>query len=130
MKISTKGRYSLMLLLDLAERQSEGFVALKDISLRLGISKKYLEQLVPRLSGVLQANRGPKGGYMLARPPEACTVGEVLRLTEGELCPVPPQEDNPLWQGLRQAVNNYLNSVTLQDLLDQKSQSNADNYHI
>jgi len=130
MKISTKGRYSLMLLLDLAERQGEGFVALKDISDRCGISKKYLEQLVPLLTGMLQANRGPKGGYMLARPAAQITTGEVLRLTEGELCPVPPQEDSPLWRGLRQAVNDYLDSVSLQDLLDQKKQAGADEYYI
>ena len=90
MKISTKGRYSLRFLLDLAQHKDDGFVSLKDVSERQNISKKYLEQIVPLLnkSGMLRANRGYQGGYMLAKPPEQCTVGDVLRLTEGSLAPV------------------------------------------
>jgi len=97
MKISTKGRYSLRLLLDLAENRDKGFIALKDIAERQGISKKYLEQIVTLLnrSDILRTNRGYQGGYMLARDPEQYTVGQILRITEGGLCPVSCMEDDP-----------------------------------
>jgi Rrf2 family protein len=136
MKISTKGRYSLRLLLDLAEHKQEGFVALKDVAQRQGISKKYLEQLVAPLNvaGVLRTNRGFQGGYMLACPPEQYTVGQILRVTEGSLCPVPCLEDSPnqcphsgncktlpMWQGLQRVIDEYLNGVTLQALLDESA---------
>ena len=90
MKISTKGRYALRMMLDLAIHQNEGFVSLKDIADRQGISKKYLEQIVPLLNrtGMLRTNRGYQGGYRLAKSPDAYTVGEILRLTEGDLAPV------------------------------------------
>ena len=83
MKISTKGRYALRMLLDLAEHQEEGYIALKDIAARQGISKKYLEQIVPifNKSDILKTNRGYQGGYMLAQSPEKYTVGQILRLT-------------------------------------------------
>ena len=89
MKISTKGRYAMRLLIDLNENQGDGFVALKDIAQRQSISKKYLEQIVPALTaeGVLKASRGFQGGYRLAREPEDIPVGEVLRLTEGSISP-------------------------------------------
>ena len=87
MKISTKGRYALRMMLDLAIHQNEGFVSLKDIAARQGISKKYLEQIIPLLNrtGMLRTNRGYQGGYRLAKSPDAYTVGEILRLTEGDL---------------------------------------------
>ena len=90
MKISTKGRYSLRMLLDLAMHSDEGFISLKDIAQRQQISKKYLEQIVPLLSrsGLLRANRGYQGGYMLSKPADQYTVAEILRLTEGNLAPV------------------------------------------
>ena len=83
MKISTKGRYALRMLIDLAEHQGEGYIALKDIAKRQEISKKYLEQIVPVLnrSDILQANRGFQGGYKLAKAPDKYTVGDILRLT-------------------------------------------------
>lgn len=89
MKISTKGRYALRMLIDLAEHEGDGFIALKDIAERQSISKKYLEQIVPILSrsGILRTNRGSQGGYALAKEPEHVTVGEILRLTEGSLSP-------------------------------------------
>ena len=133
MKISTKGRYSLRMLLDLAEHKNAGFVALKDIAERQGISKKYLEQLVPLLNqpGILRTNRGYKGGYMLAKPPEQYTVGQILRITEGSLCPVSCLEDNPnqcerfsqcktlsMWKGLQRVIDEYLDGISLQMLLD------------
>jgi Rrf2 family protein len=87
MKISTKGRYSLRMLVDLAEHRNCGFVSLKDISERQGISKKYLEQIVILLSrpDILRTNRGNKGGYMLAKDPDKYTVGQILRITDGGL---------------------------------------------
>ena len=84
MKISTKGRYALRMLVELARHQENGYMSLKEISERQNISKKYLEQIVPMLnkSGILRTNRGNKGGYMLAKPASECTVGDVLRATE------------------------------------------------
>ena len=97
MKISTKGRYALRMMLDLAIHQNEGFVSLKDIADRQGISKKYLEQIVPLLNrtGMLRTNRGYQGGYRLAKSPDAYTVGEILRLTEGDLAPLPVYREIP-----------------------------------
>lgn len=132
MKISTKGRYALRMFLDLAEHRDEGFVSLKDIAERQGISKKYLEQIVGILnqSGLLRTNRGYQGGYLLAKSPEEYTVGQILRLTEGKLSPVTCLEtdDNlcerstfcktlPLWKGLERLMQEYLDGITLQDLL-------------
>ena len=90
MKISTKGRYALRMMLDLAENQGDSYVALKDIADRQSISKKYLEQIVPLLnkSGMLKTNRGYQGGYRLSKVPSDYTVGEILRVTEGSLSPV------------------------------------------
>lgn len=142
MKISTKGRYALRMLVDLAEHQSIGYVALKDIATRQNISKKYLEQIVPILNGanILKTNRGFQGGYMLAQTPDKYTVGEILRLTEGSLCPVDYSEDSegssgetamlPVWKELDRLINSYLDSVTLQDLLDRLQESYANDYII
>ena len=144
MKISTKGRYAIRMLLDLAERQGSGPVTLKDIAERQEISKKYLEQIVPLLnkSGILQASRGFQGGYTLARTPDKYTAGEILRLTEGDLTPVPCTVDASacprsgdcstlsLWQGLQKVINDYLDSITLQDLLDKKKENYSYDYII
>ena len=145
MKISTKGRYALRMLIDLAEHQNDGFIALKDIAERQGISKKYLEQIIPVLnrSDVLNANRGYQGGYKLAKSPDKYTVGAILRLTEGSIAPVacldhepvdcPRREDCitlPLWKGLNKVITDYLDSVTLQDLLDNQKDMVANNYVI
>ena len=145
MKISTKGRYSLRMLLDLAEHKNEGFIALKDIAERQGISKKYLEQIVTLLnsSDMLRTNRGYQGGYMLAKDPGQYTVGQILRLTEGGLCPVSCMEDEPnqcqrscfcktlpVWQGLERVMNTYLDSITLQTILDDYKAAGADEYYI
>ena len=133
MKISTKGRYALRFMLDLALNKENGFVSLGDIAQRQNISKKYLEQIVPLLnkSGVLRTTRGYQGGYMLCRDPSEYTVGEILRITEGSLAPVSCVGMDsdvcerksecitfPLWRGLNKVINEYLDSVTLQDLLD------------
>lgn len=134
MKISTKGRYALRLMLDLAQNTAgEEYVSLHDIAQRQNVSKKYLEQIVPLLNkaGMLRANRGYQGGYRLAKEPSAYTVGSVLEVTEGSLacvsCILPDAEDcaretgcltRTVWKGLYDTVTNYLNSITLQDILD------------
>lgn len=133
MKISTKGRYALRMLLDLAEHRDCGFVALKDIAGRQNLSKKYLEQIIPILNrpDILLANRGPQGGYMLAKSPDCYTVGDILRITEGSLSPVPCIDQDPklcgrsgecitlpVWEGLAQVINTYLDSITLEDILN------------
>ncbi len=145
MKISTKGRYALRLMLDLAEHQEDGFIALKDIAQRQDISKKYLEQIVPLLnkSGVLRTTRGYQGGYQLAKKPEECTVGDILRITEGSLAPVACL-DSPqnlcdkadscmtlgVWKGLDRVINEYLDSITLRNILDQYRTAASDEYYI
>lgn len=136
MKISTKGRYALRMLLDLAQNKGEGFVALKDIAARQNVSKKYLEQIVPMLnkSDILIASRGFQGGYRLAQTPDKYTVGAVLRITEGSLAPVACLDHDPIlcgrsgdcitlpvWQGLNRVINEYLDGITLQDILDSRA---------
>ena len=145
MKISTKGRYALRMLVDLAEHQNCGFVALKDIADRQNISKKYLEQIIPifHKSDILKTTRGSQGGYMLSRTPDKYTVGEILRLTEGNLAPVEFIDRNPVgcersgecatlpvWQGLNRVINEYLDSITLQDILDQQRDRYTNDYII
>ena len=137
MRISTKGRYAMCVMIDLAEHYKEGPVALKDIASRQNISKKYLEQIVSLLNrpDFLKTTRGAQGGYMLARTPDKYTVAEILKLSEGSLAPVPDLDDPteaaaaadyqllPLWQGLYDVVNSYLEGVTLQDILDRRMDS-------
>ena len=137
MRISTKGRYAMCVMIDLAEHYKEGPVALKDIAARQNISKKYLEQIVSLLNrpDFLKTIRGAQGGYMLARTPDKYTVAEILKLSEGSLAPVPDLDDPseaaaaadyqllPLWQGLYDVVNTYLEGVTLQDILDKRMES-------
>ncbi len=145
MKISTKGRYALRMLVELAKHQDEGYISLKDISEHQHISKKYLEQIVPMLnrSGILRTNRGNHGGYMLAVDPKTCTVGDVLRATEGNLAPVSclelPVNDCPrlkecstlyVWEGLYRQMTDYLDSITLQDILDREASDAGNDYNI
>ena len=133
MKISTKGRYVLRMLLDLAEHRGEGYIALKDIAKRQGISKKYLEQIIPLLNNtdILVASRGYQGGYMLAKSPDMYTVGDILIITEGSIAPVSCLEGGStvcdrddqcmtlyVWEGLEKVIAEYLDSITLQDILD------------
>lgn len=141
MKISTKGRYALRMLIDLAEHNDNGFVALKEIAERQDISKKYLEQIIPILnrSGILMTNRGYQGGYKLAKEPAEITVGEILRNTEGSMAPVACLEQTPnqcekcsycmtlpVWQGLEKVVNEYLDGITLQDIIIQSKNRTND----
>lgn len=145
MKISTKGRYALRMMLDLAMHRDSGYVALKDIAKRQGVSKKYLEQIVPLLNGAdyLQTNRGYQGGYMLSKPASSYTVGDILRTTEGGIAPVACLELEPnrcersedcitleLWKGLYKVMTDYLDGITLQDLIDRQNESAYDNYSI
>ena len=131
MKISTRGRYALRFMIDLAQHRQDEFIPLKDISERQGISIKYLEQITSLLSkyGLLQSVRGPQGGYKLARPTNQYTVGEILRITEGDLAPVSCLEANAtgcsrqsicatikLWEGLGKVINAYLDGITLDQL--------------
>ena len=145
MKISTKGRYALRMLTDLAIHRDEGYISLKEISEHQNISKKYLEQIVPMLnrSGILRTNRGNRGGYMLAKEPNACTVGDVLRATEGSLAPVACLDlevnDCPriaqcstlyIWEGLYEKVREYLDSITLEDIVRHQLETSASDYSI
>ena len=140
MKISTKGRYSLRMMLDLAQHYGEGFIALKDISERQDISKKYLEQIIPFLnrSELLLTNRGHMGGYQLAKAPSEITVYDILTSAEGNLAPVSCMENEPntcdkcdfcltlpIYTGLYHVVRDYLQGITLQDILT-RSQSGND----
>ena len=135
MLISTKGRYALRVMIDLAEHQSAGLIPLKVIAQRQEISEKYLEIVVKELvkGGLLAAMRGKGGGYRLNRPPEDYRVKEVLELMEGPLAPVaclePGQEACPrqkacrtlsLWQGLDRVISDYLAQFTLADLYNKK----------
>lgn len=139
MKISTKGRYALRMLIDLAEHKDNGYIALKDIAERQGISKKYLEQIVPVLTraNILNTNRGYQGGYKLADKPEKYTVGQILQLTEGSLAPVACLEHFPIecerkencstlyiWEGLYKVICEYLDGITLKDIIDKKIYEN------
>ena len=145
MMISTRGRYALRMMLDLAEYQGDGSVPLKDVARRQEISKKYLEQIIPILNRaeLLQTTRGYQGGYRLTRAPKDYTLGDILRTTEGTLAPVACLEGEqnlcarradcatlPIWEGLDRVINGYLDSVTLQDVLDQQFSRRGDDYVI
>ncbi len=139
MLISTKGRYALRVMADLAEHPSEGYIPLKEVAQRQEISEKYLEAIIKILvkGKLLSGVRGKGGGYKLTRAPEQYTVGSILRLTEDSLAPVTCLGADaapcsraadcltlPLWQGLDQIINEYLDGVTLADLLQRKDQGN------
>ncbi len=145
MKISTRGRYALRFMIDLAQHDSTEFIALKDISERQDISVKYLEQITSLLSkfGLLQSVRGPQGGYKLARKPSEYTVGEILRITEGDLAPVncAQQPTNAsahssdcqtlqLWKELSDVINTFLDSKTLEDLVVSSTNEEDIDYYI
>ena len=142
--ISTKGRYALRMMVDLAQHQGEGYISLKEIAARQDISKKYLEQIIPILNraGLLNTSRGFAGGYQLIKPPKDYTVGEIIRATEGSLAPVSCLERNTntcprcsecatlfVWEGLQKIENEYFDSITLQDILERQEQSGT-NYNI
>ena len=127
MKVSTRGRYALRLMIDLAHHRNEGYVSLKEISARQDITVRYLEQIIAILlkAGFVQSFRGKAGGYRLSRHPREYTTEEILKLTEGSLLPISctaPHENPcpraagcatlPFWRGLQQVIENYLRRVT------------------
>ena len=132
MMISTKGRYALRVMLDLAGHRESGYIPLAEIAARQKISEKYLESILSVLSkaGMLDALRGKGGGYRLAKPPERCTVGSILRLTEGSLAPVACLEDDayqcprmadcrtlPMWRKLDAMIRTFFDGITIADLM-------------
>ena len=132
MLISSKGRYALRVMLDLAEHSEGQLIPLKDITERQNVSKKYLESIMVTLSkaGFVEAMHGKGGGYRLAREAKGYKVGDILRLTEGTLAPVMCLEENakpcekacvcktlPLWTGLNQVISEYLDNISLEDIL-------------
>lgn len=133
MKISTKGRYALRLMLDLAITENDRYVPIKDIALRQKISVKYMEQIISVLNhaNMVSSVRGPRGGYRLSKSPEEYTVGSILRLTEGSLAPVACIEDDPVccdrcdgcatvdvWRKLDIAISQVVDNITLADLVE------------
>lgn len=143
--ISTRGRYALRMMLDLAMNQKEGYIALKDIAERQHVSKKYLEQIIPVLNRakLLQTTRGYQGGYRLTKSPDSYTVWDILSATEGSMASVAclDQDENscpyqehcatlPVWEGLDKVVSEYLSGITLQDLLNQQESKAGNDYII
>ncbi len=137
MRVSTKGRYALQLMFDLAVYNSGEPISLKDIARRQGISEKYLEQIIAVLnkSGYVKSVRGAQGGYMLKMKPEEYTVGMILRLTEGDLAPVECVVDgnecdrqvgcvmSVVWKKMYAAINEVIDSITLADMLEMQSKA-------
>ena len=132
MKISTKGRYALRVMLDIATQGTDRSIPLKEIAARQGITVKYLEQIIPPLNraGYLHSARGNNGGYRLARRPEEYIVGDIIRVSEGSLAPLACLEDTEngcgrqsccqarqFWAGLDRAIRDYVDSVTLADVM-------------
>ena len=130
--ISTRGRYALRVMIDIASHQDGTLVPMKDVAKRQGLSLKYLEQILPALTknGLLKGTQGKGGGYALTRTPEEYPVGEILRLTEKDLAPVSCLADGAekctrrsecktigFWEGLNKVMNDYFDSKTLKDLL-------------
>ena len=145
MKISSKGRYALRMMIDIAQHNTGEWISLKDISERQGISVKYLEQIVTNLtkSGLLISSRGAQGGYMLAKSPDKYTVGQILRAVEGNLAPVACLETDVnqcerlsicptigFWEGFYNVINNYVDSFTLQDLVNSQCANGGYDYSI
>ncbi len=145
MKISTKGRYALRLMLDLALNNTGEYIPLKTVSERQEISVKYLEQIITTLvkAGFVKGLRGSKGGYKLAKEPDEYTVGMILRLTEGSLAPVACLDDDintcdrcddcitlELWKQLYSAINNVVDNITLADLIEKYNSKIGNDYNI
>ena len=145
MKISTKGRYALRVMIDLATHNDENYISLKDIANRQEVSLKYLEQIVSILTrvGYLKSVRGAQGGYRLTKAPSEYTIGDILRTTEGTLSPVSCLEDEEntcprvsvcptikLWKGLYDVINKYVDSITLEDLVNESITINSPDFCI
>lgn len=135
MMISTRGRYALRVMIDLAENREKGYIPMKDVAKRQDVSLKYLERILPALTknNMIEGVQGKGGGYRLTRSPEEYKVGEILRLTEGDLAPVSCVAGDAapcdrldkcrtisLWSGLNAVINEYLDGVTIADLMVDK----------
>ena len=143
LQVTSRGRYALRVMLDLACHRADGVISLKTVAGRQGISLKYLESLVASLrrAGLVESSRGKEGGYQLGREPEDCSVGEILRCVEDSLAPVSCIRDGrtdceragscptlPMWQELDGLTRQYLESVTLRDLMSgERWKTKADN---
>ncbi len=145
MKISTKGRYALRLMLDLAVNNTGEYITVKSIAARQELSEKYLEQIIPMLSkaGYLKSIRGAQGGYKLSKTPKDYTVGMILRTIEGSLAPVACLEDEPnecprydqcvtidVWKQLNDAINNVVDNITVEDLVNKYKERGTIDYII
>lgn len=130
--ISTRGRYAIRVMLDIAQHQKDGYVPMKEVASRQNLSLKYLEQIIPPLkkNNMLEGIQGKGGGYRLVRKPEQYTIGDILRITERDLAPVSCLAEGAekcnrrdkcqtidFWEGLNSVVNDYLDSKTLADLM-------------
>lgn len=133
--ISSRGRYALRVMIDLAEHQADGYIPMKDVAARQGVSLKYMEKILPVLAknNIVDGIQGKGGGYRLCRAPEAYNLAEILRLTEGSLAPVTCLDCGevtcdrasecrtlPVWSELDRIINDYLSSVTIADLIKTK----------
>ena len=136
MMVSTKGRYALRVLIDLAEHDAGGFIPMKDVVRRQNVSQKYMERIMSLLSknGFVEGVHGKGGGYRLNRSPEEYRIGDILRLTEGTLAPVSCLDcgakqcermdscrTRPLWHDLDRMINGYLDQVTIADLMKKEN---------
>ncbi len=140
LKISTKGQYALLLMADLAEQDPSKYIALKLLSHRHNLSAKYAEQILMQLSktGLVTGLRGNNGGYRLSKTPDKYTAGEILRAMEGDLSPKGTAENNTVstvgndsfWQGFDDAVNNYVDSITLEQIAEKNREFNGFDYVI
>ncbi len=145
MKVSTKGRYALRLMIDLALHDTGKYISLKDVSERQNISVKYLEQIVTPLNraGLLKSGRGAQGGYRLARKPSEYTAREILEAIEGSFAPITCLEDDEnlcenyescatveFWQGLYDVINKYLEGTTLEDFVEIQKNKMGGSYYI
>jgi Rrf2 family protein len=132
MMVSTRGRYALRVIIDLAENTGDGHVPMREVAERQGLSLKYLERILPLLvsANLVEGVHGKGGGYRLSKDPSKISVGEVLRITEGDIAPVACLENNaaacehindcrtlPVWKGLNDRINEYLDSVSIADLM-------------
>lgn len=131
MKISTKSRYAIRLMMDIAQNEHNGNVSMKDVSERENISVKYLEQIVNVLCkmGLVKSQRGSQGGYRLSRSADKYTVGNVIRAIEGDISGDYIKDDNlsvnGFWNGLYDVINNYIDSTTINDLIEKEKINNG-----
>ena len=135
MMVSTRGRYALRVIIDLAENAKDGYVPMREVAERQGLSLKYLERILPQLvaDNLVEGVHGKGGGYRLSRDPSEISVAEVLKVSEGDIAPVACLEEGaavcdhiedcrtlPLWKGLNERINEYLESVKIVDLMKEK----------